>query len=134
VNELDMKAVLAGLLFGLWPIFMSKSNLNGNTASAVFCVACFVGVLPFALHAGGFSFATANWTMVLLAGVAGAGGLLLFNGMLAKAQPVDIPMLFVAMLLAQIVVPATYQMILQGISFQKLAGFAAAGLAVYLLK
>ena len=86
MNELQAKAVLAGVFFGIWPLLINRSGLNGNIGSACFSAAALIGVLPFALYSSGFTIPTANWTMVALAGFFGALGLLSFNGMLAGAS------------------------------------------------
>lgn len=50
MNELHVRAFLAGVFFGLWPLFMNRSGLTGNISAAVFTVGVFVIVSPFALY------------------------------------------------------------------------------------
>ena len=134
MNELQIKAVLAGVFFGVWPLFMNRSGLNGMISSAYFSAMVLVGVLPFALYRGGFSIPAANWTMIAFAGLAGTLGILSFNSMLADASPQNIGTLFVLMIIVQVIVPASYQAIMSGEwALNKIGGYAAAVLAAYLL-
>src|SRR3989344_3826804 len=134
MNDLRVMAALAGVFFGLWPLFMNRSGLTGNVSSAVFCVAAFIGVLPFAIKSGGASLATANWLMVVFAGLFGALGLLSFNGMLASASLQNVGTLFVLMTVVQIAIAASYQTIMNGhLSIDKVSGYVAAAVAAYLL-
>jgi hypothetical protein len=64
MNELQIKAVLAGVFFGIRPLLMNRSGLNGNVSSAVFSLACLVGTMPFALRSMGNSLMTANWPII----------------------------------------------------------------------
>jgi len=134
MSELWVKAALAGVFFGIWPLFMSRSGLSGNVSSVMFSAAALIGVLPVALYSNGVSIPTANWAMVILAGLFGALGLLSFNGMLASASAHNIGTLFVLMTVVQVAVAASYQTITSGhLSVEKAAGYAAAALAAYLL-
>lgn len=135
MKVLYLKAILAGLFFGIWPFFMNKSGLSGNVSSACFAALAFIGVLPFAIHSCGWSIPTANWKMVILAGLFGAIGLLFFNGMLADASPQEIGNLFIVVVVAQIGVATLYQIFVNGyLSIEKMVGYVAAIVAVYLLQ
>lgn len=133
--SLELKAVLAGLFFGIWPLLMNRSDLSGNVSSAFFGLFALIGVLPFAIYAnGGLALPAANWTMVIWAGVFGAMGLLAFNGMLAGATPKTVSTLFVLMTVVQVVVAAGYQVVVtRQLSADKGLGYVAAGVAAYLL-
>jgi len=132
--DLQVKAIVAGVFFGIWPLLMNRSGLNGNVSSACFSAMVLVGVLPFALHSSGLILPTANWTMVILAGMCGALGLLSFNGMLAGASIQNIGALFVSMTLVQVAVAALYQTLMTGhISIDKFMGYLLATVAAYLL-
>lgn len=134
MNDLLVKAVLAGVFFGIWPLFMNRSGLNGNVSSAAYTAIALIGVLPFALYSSGFSLPMANWTMVVLAGLFGALGLLSFNGMLAGASLQNVGTLFVLMTVVQVVIAATYQTIMSGhVSIDRAGGYIAALVAAYLL-
>jgi hypothetical protein len=134
MNDLQVKALLAGMFFGVWPLFMNKSGLSGNVSSVCFSAAAFIGVLPFALYSNGLSIPAANWTMVALAGSFGALGLIFFNGMIAGASVQNIGTLFVLMTIVQVTITASYQAIMSGgVSLDKAGGYVFAAIAAYLL-
>lgn len=130
----QVKAILAGLFFGLWPLFMNRSGLAGTVSSFTFAFIAMVVVMPFALHTTGFAIPAANWLMVACGGIFGALGLLSFSGMLADVPPEKVGSFFVAMIIVQIMIPATYQVIMtQELPLAKAAGFALAIIAAFLL-
>ena len=134
MNDLLLKAVLAGVCFGIWPLLMNRSGLNGNVSSAAYTLIALIGVLPFALYSSGFSLPTANWTMVVLAGLFGAFGLLSFNGMLAGATLQNVGTLFVLMTVVQVAIAAAYQTFMSGhLTIDRAGGYIAALVAAYLL-
>jgi hypothetical protein len=135
MSDLYMKAVLAGLFFGIWPLLMNKSRLGGNISSVAFCVGVFIVVSPFAIRSFNQSaLSNIDWKMVVAAVICGGIGLLSFNGMLAKAILKNVSSLFVVALVVQIAVPALYQVYLtRGISPTKGLGFAAAAISAFLL-
>ncbi len=135
MSSLIFKAVAAGILFGIWPLFMSRSGLNGFVSAAAFSTLTLLVILPFALYQnGGWMLPTANWGLVIAAGVLAGIALLFFNSMLSQAMPHNVGTLFVICLLAQIVAPAIYQSAMSGgITLSQLGGYAAAGLSAYLL-
>lgn len=128
------KAIIAGLFFGVWPLFMNRSGLNGNVSSAAFSMCTLLAVLPFAFYSSGLVLPQANWTMVILAGGTAALGLLSFNGMLANVTAQEVGALFILMTVVQIAVPALYQTYMNGqLPLDKLGGYCAAVIAAYLL-
>jgi hypothetical protein len=133
MNSLQIKAAMAGIFFGLWPLFMNRSKLSGNVSSALFSLIVFVCVLPFAI--GGLkSVAGMDWKMAAAAGIAGAIGVMCFNGMLAKATKEDVGMLFVIMIVVQTTIPAAYSIYMNGsMSPTKGIGFVLAFVAAILL-
>lgn len=133
MNGLQIKAALAGIFFGLWPLFMNRSKLSGNVSSAAFSLIVFVCVLPFAL--GGLKgISGVDWKMVFAAGAAGAIGVMCFNNMLAKTTKEEVGLLFVVMIVAQTTVPAVYHVIMNGsMSLTKGIGFVLAFIAGVLL-
>ena len=137
MTELQVRAILAGLFFGIWPIVMSWTGLKGNASAAAFSGITFLIVMPLALQGTSFSdLAQANWKFALLAGLAGALGVLAFNGGLAISTKETVSTFFVLMIAVQIVVPAVYQVIVtkSATPFQ-LTGFALAiGAAFFLNK
>lgn len=131
-----MRAVLAGLFFGVWPLMMSRSGLGGNLSSLVLALVMLVCIFPFAFgHLGDLSDAHGmNWMMAITAGVFGAAGILLFNGVLAKATSEQVSALFVLTIIVQTIVPAVYQVVMTGgITPLKLLGFTFAAIAATLL-
>lgn len=130
--ELQIKALLAGVFFGIWPLLMNRSGLPGSVSSAVFSGVVFLFVVPFALK-GGVATLDANWVMAIGAGVVAAVGVLQFNGMLAKAIPQNVGTLFVLMIVVQVAIPAIYQVVMTGLTVTKAAGFLAAIVAAILL-
>ena len=123
MNSLQIKAALAGVFFGIWPLLMNRSKLNGSVSSAAFSLLVFVFVLPFAMS-GSKNFDGVNWKMVLAAGVAGAIGVIFFNGMLAKATKENVGLLFIIMIVVQTAIPAIYYIYMNGeINPTKVVGF-----------
>src|SRR4051812_6110918 len=113
MEDLKFKAALAGLFFGIWPLVMQKSGLNGIASSIIFTGCATVMLLPFSSGSwGGLS--DTKWVLVFIAGALGAYGLYNFNAMLAKTTPQNISTLFVIMILVQTAVPAIYQLIISG--------------------
>lgn len=134
MNELQIKAILAGVCFGVWPLLMNRSGLSGNVSSAVFALGALIVVSPFALCELNSISANVIWTMAVGACVFGGIGLLLFNGMLSKATPEKVSSLFLLMIMVQIATPALYQIVQDGgLTTSKGVGFAAAILAAFLL-
>ena len=87
MNELHVRAILAGVLFSFWPLLMNRSGLTGNVSSAVFTLGAFIVVSPFALYEFRSTTPSIVWAMAIGACVFGGLGLLVFNGMLSKATP-----------------------------------------------
>ncbi|MFA5773149.1 MAG: hypothetical protein WC908_00555 [Candidatus Paceibacterota bacterium] len=128
-----IKIVIAGMLFGIWPLLMNRSGLSGSVASFVFAFVVLICVFLFSLTQP-MEISSAHWIFAISAGVIGAIGLLLFNGVIAKATVQNVGLLFVIMLIAQTAIPAVYQSIMAGgISFQKILGFLLAIVSIVLL-
>lgn len=133
MNDLHVKAILAGLFFGVWPLLMNRSGLRGNISSAAFCLVALIVIAPFALKSID-GFPTANWIAVIGAGLFGGFGLLFFGDMLAKATPEKVGSLFIIMLVFQMATPAIYQVIQDGgLTISKGLGFITAVATVLLL-
>lgn len=137
MDSLQIKALLAGVFFGLWPLFMNKSGLNGLMSPMFFALIALTCVLPFGLRriaTNPEDLVHVGWTMVILAGVFGAAGTIFFNDMLAKATPQSVGTLFVLMIVVQISIPAIYSAVMNGgVSPSKAIGFALAAVASILL-
>lgn len=128
MDNLQIKAMLAGLFFGIWPLLMNKSGLNGGMSSMAFSGLVFALVAPFALKNVG-DLTQIRWMLVILAGIAGAIGVMNFNGMLAKATPNNVGSLFITMIAIQIALPA----IVQIIADRKIAVYKGLGIACAIL-
>lgn len=130
---MELKAILAGFFFGVWPLFMNRSGLNGNVGSFAFTIVVLIFVFPFSITRLG-EISQSHWIFVVAAGMAGGIGLLLFNDVIAKATLQNVGLFFVLMIVAQVIIPAVYQVIMTGgASFQKILGFLLAGLSIVLL-
>jgi hypothetical protein len=133
MNNLQITSIVAGFFFGVAPLLLNKSGLNGNLSSGITSAIILVCVLPFALSSIVFP-TTPNWWMAIGSALAATCGILLFNGVVSKASPLNIGTLFVLMLIMQVAVPAIYQIIVNGgISLTKGVGFILAITAAVLL-
>jgi len=133
MDTLQVKAIIAGVCFGIWPILMNRGGLNGNVGSLVFAGIAMIFVLPFALSSLA-SVSNVKWLTVIIAGTIGGIGLLFFNGMLSKATAKTVSPLFVTMIVVQVAVPVIYHLIMgNSITLTKGAGFILAIIAGVLL-
>ncbi|MFZ2522588.1 MAG: hypothetical protein WAX44_03705 [Minisyncoccia bacterium] len=132
---MQLRAILAGLFFGVWPLLMNRSGLGGNISAAVFSGTSFLLVLPLALSgASATLFTSAKWLYALTAGLAGAIGVIAFNGGLAKSTPQNVGSFFVMMMCVQIAVPVANHIASNGgLSVRNAFGFFFAFIAAYLL-
>jgi hypothetical protein len=115
---------------------MNRSGLSGNVSSAVFAFGALMIVLPFGIYEMRNVGREVNviWPFVFAACVLGGLGLLSFNGMLAKADPMTVGSMLVLMMVVQVATPALYQTYMEGgLSASRAIGFAAAFLAAILL-
>ena len=134
MSELHVKAILAGIFFGIWPLLMNRSGLSGNVSSAVFALGVLIFVSPFALYELRSMTANVAWTMAISACVFGGLGLLAFTEILSKATPQTVGSLFVLILVIQIATLALYQVINDGgLTVYKTIGFLAAIIAAIML-
>jgi hypothetical protein len=133
MDKLQLRAVIAGICFGLYPLFLSRSKLTPNLACAAFTFTTFLCVLPFALGEMR-NLVSAYWTMLILGAILSGAGMLTMTSYLAKATPVSVGLLIILMLIAQAAVTAAYQMVMdRGVSLTKCLGFAFATVAIVLL-
>ena len=131
-------AALAGMFFGIYPLFLNRSGLTGVWPVALFSALVLTGTLSVALYGDSATLQTIGlfgWAMLLSAGIFGTFGMLAFCKMIAEALPKDIGMLIALMTIVQIAVAAIYQAVMSGgqMSIDKIGGYVAAGVAAYLL-
>ena len=135
MNELQIRAVVAGILFGMWPILMSRSHLNGYISPTLIGLVLFVGSLPLTLLNLNKITPDVVWRLAIASTVVILMGNFVFAVMLEHSPKDKLSSLFVLMLVAQIAVPALYQIFLAGkVTASQAAGFAAAAVAAYLLR
>lgn len=133
MSKLQFLSAFAGVCFGIWPLFFNRSGVQGHAASAVYTIGVLACLLPFSLGKLGYSFSSANWAMLAPACLIGSLGLLTFNNMLTKATQFEVAALFIIMVVVQTMVPALYDVFQNGITANKLIGFAlAVGAIVFL--
>ena|SRR6185369_1538517 len=134
MNSLQVKAAIAGIFFGAWPLLMNRSKMEGNVSSAFFSLVVLLCVLPFAISGIKDIPSDVNWKMAVGAGMIGACGVMCFNGMLAKASKENVGSLFVVMIIVQTAIAAAYYVCMNGgISPTKGVGFLLAFAAAILL-
>jgi hypothetical protein len=117
MDALQVRSLLAGLCFGIWPLLMQRSGLTGNFSSFVFTAIVLVCVTPFTFGNVG-SLTSVNWGVTVAAGIFSSIGVMSFNGMLAKATPQNVSSLFVLMIVVQVSIPAIYSVTQNGGMFQ----------------
>lgn len=135
MNNLYVLSVFAGIFFGLWPLLLNRSGLNGNVASVIFSGISFICIAVFSFAIAKMSIpAHTNWWLAIAAGATSGIGVLIFNNVLAKSSPLNVATLFALTLVVQIVVAAVYQVIVSGnLSIAKGLGFIFAGVTTWLL-
>ena len=134
MDSLYLKAILAGLCFGGWPLFMNKSGLNSVEASAALSLFLLAVVTPFLVN-GVQQLSTIRWQMALPACLFDALGLLALNSLLSSASSAQAGSAFVIVTVVQVAVPAAYlAMLAGGLTPRSGIGLVAAAIAVYLLR
>ena len=134
MNGIYVKCVVAGILFGIWPLLMNRSKISGNIAAAVFSFVGLMCILPFAINGINKTLLGANWALAITAGIMGGFGLLLYNMMIAAATSERVGTLMIINLLLQIVTPAIYTVVVsRSLPLTKGIGFIAAVAAALLL-
>lgn len=133
MNDSTLKMIVAGILFGMWPLLMNKSNLNSTTSTVMFAIMVLIFVVPAGVYHG-LTFTDSKWWFAILAGGFGALGLLVFNSGLSEVSQKNVSKMFIFMIVVQIVVPALYHVYVNGgLTLRTASGFAAAILTAILL-
>jgi uncharacterized membrane protein len=134
-NKNILLAVLSGLLFGFWPIFMQRTQLSSYWQGAIFALFVTLLMLVPAAIEGTTSFGAANWKFAVIGGACGGFGMLFFTKMLTGSTPMELGSLFSIVLLVQVAQAAGYHVYMNGIpSLKKTIGFILTGVVVYLMK
>ena len=129
------RAVIAGMLFGAWPLVMRYSGLSGNAAAISYAGISLACMLIYVFTMGGMRIETAYWQYAIIAGLLGAGGLILFGNGLMQAPKDVVGSFVVIMIVMQSLVPAAYQLYLEkNLSLPRALGFGAAIAAAILLR
>jgi len=133
MNELTVKAIVAGIFFGMWPLVMNRSHLNGSFSTLVMSGVVFLATSPFAFSNSG-NLQNANWYFAIGAGALAAIGIMSFNGMLAGAPVKDVGTLIAVSIIAQMALVAVYHAIVNhGISPMKISGLVLAAIAAVMI-
>jgi hypothetical protein len=134
MDAINLKAVAAGICFGIWPLFMNKSGLNSAEASAALSLFLLAVVSPFLLVNGLPQLSAVRWEMALPACVFDALGLLALNSLMSSASSAEAGRAFVIVTVVQVAIPAIYLAVLAGgLTLKTVFGLAAAFIAVLLL-
>lgn len=135
MNSPFLGMLVAGVLFSIWPIIMSKSGLSGMASTAVFIVMSMTIIVPAAMSNGVTlqSVAGAKGVYALIAAAIASVGLILMNRSLGAADPQQIGSLLLVMVLAQVAVPALYQIWVGALTMKLVGGIVAAVVAIILL-
>lgn len=131
--EFVIKAGLAGVFFGIWPLVMQRSGLQGNASSMIFAGVAFLAVAPFALSGGLTSFRGGSFQIAILSGVLGGVGLLFLNSMLSKVPIGKVGSMMAVMIMVQLIIPMLYQFVSTGEHSTKQIGGVIAAIAAILL-
>jgi drug/metabolite transporter (DMT)-like permease len=135
MDHLQLKAALAGICFGIYPILLNRSGLSGYASATAFTFIVFLTVAPFSLF-GRSEYTGAHWLMMAGSGVVSGIGMIFLTKILSGTTPQQVPALVVMMTIVQIVVTALYQVLAsKTLSPSKGIGFAlAVGAVIFLSK
>lgn len=136
--QIYLMVFLAGLFFGLWPLFMKYSGIKNVTVSTIAMEAVVLTVVILAgfrnMPVPGSATLSGNWSLLVLSGVSAAFGVLSFNKGLSLVGEQGTGGFIVLVMLVQLCVTAINQIWHDGgLTSSQALGFASAGLAVYLL-
>ncbi len=66
--EFIVKMVVAGIMFGSWPLIVGKSGLNSSSVTLFGGIMTFLFVAPFALTSGIGIPAGSRWWIIIITG------------------------------------------------------------------
>jgi uncharacterized membrane protein len=134
------QAIIAGVFFGLWPLFMQRSGLEPKMGSMAFALIGTLCISLFTLSQINFAatkwdFPGVKWHFIVCAGLSSAIGVLVFTAVLAKCTPQNVAIPFVIANIVQTIIPAIYSAIMNdwNVPAVRWWGFAAAILTTILL-
>jgi len=81
--------LLAGLLFGAWPLLMNKGGLNGNVSSAILILISSIFILPIAVASIKPQTVTSYWVWVCLTLILATFFTILFVVIIMKTNTVE---------------------------------------------
>ena len=133
MSKQQVQATLAGILFGVYPLFLNRTNLKGNIMGATFSLIASILIIPFAIGQAKY-LAQTNWWMMIAACLTSAIAMLSMTGFLASSNKESVSLLIILMVVTQAIVAAINQIIQdQKISPKMLVGFSFAVAAIILL-
>ncbi len=133
MEKLQLRAILAGAFFGIYPLLLNRSNIKGNVMAAIFSFMVAVFILPFALNELR-SLVVADWRMLIGASAVSAIAMMSMTSFLAASDRTSAGLLVLLMIITQATVTGIYQAFMdKGISVNKILGFAFAIAAVVFL-
>ena len=133
MNKFQVDAVIAGVMFGLYPLLLSRSEAKSNINATLFSFVVAVCILPFAIaQVKSIDVSDCKW--IIGAGMLSAIGLVCMSNFITSSSKNSIGLLIILMIVVQASVTATYQIIMdRGISPTRLLGFVFAAVAIILL-
>lgn len=133
MDSLYLKALIAGICFGVYPLLLQKSGLNGFVSCTVFCFVVWLSVIPFSITKLN-TVPAGYWQIVVVSGVISGIGMLFFTSLLANATEHNVSYLILFVTISQVTVTAINQIVTSGgITMHKALGFILAAIAVRLL-
>lgn len=133
---MNIFSILAGLMFGLWPLIMKKSGLTPMANAFTLTIVSLAVYLPFIrpMDYQTTRFLTVGFGLAVVAGILNGLGTIAFQKMVTNKE-VAIATGVMLVILTQVVVTAVGGRLFYADLFtgKKVGGVAAAAVAVYLL-
>lgn len=131
--NLKFLSVISGVCFAIWPFFLNKCGLPNLLSTAVFSGVVFVIVSIPAISQIS-SLDKANWSMICLASLVGAIGIITFNAVVMKVKAQEISPFFMASIITEVSILSAGAIISNGqLTLEKVVGLACAFVATFLL-
>lgn len=128
-----LKALLAGIFFGIYPLFMNKSGLHGSATAFAFGIGLFLLAAPFAFMSSSNA-ADIKWPLVIFFVILACTGVLMYTSAIASVDKKDVSTLIMLLVISQTVVATgMYAMLNSSLSPMKFTGFILAGVAAVML-